>query len=98
MRQPRPKTPGRCTPSFAFSYVDRAIREGIGRRLFGIAEQDLAIDFFGGEPATCVYCGSVDFDRWDHVVPVRAGGETVLGNMVPACQPCDDAKQHFAYD
>ena len=36
--------------------------------------------------------GSADVKRWDHLVAVSKGGETVLGNMVLACQPCDDSK------
>lgn len=31
--------------------------------------------------------------RWDHVVPIIRGGDTVLGNMVLACATCDDSKQ-----
>jgi hypothetical protein len=42
--------------------------------------------------AGCIYCGSPHVERWDHLVAVWAGGATVLGNMVPACQPCDDSK------
>ena len=33
--------------------------------------------------------------RWDHVVPIKEGGETVLGNMVLACARCDDSKRHL---
>jgi hypothetical protein len=53
-------------------------------------------DFFG-EPLSCVYCGSREIKRWDHLIAVTHGGETVLGNMVPACAPCDDSKQHKPY-
>src|SRR6185436_7000990 len=52
---------------------------------------------FGNDPPTCVYCGSTEVRRWDHLVAVMVGGETVVGNLVPACQPCDDSKQHRAY-
>lgn len=41
----------------------------------------------------CIFCGDKNVKRWDHLVPVKKGGETVLGNMVPACGPCDDSKQ-----
>jgi len=49
--------------------------------------------FFGTDPPECVYCGSTDVKRWDHLVPINKGGETVLGNMVPACARCDDSKR-----
>jgi len=44
-----------------------------------------------------VSCGGDDVGRWDHLVPVSEGGETVLGNMVPCCAHCDDSKQHHGY-
>ena len=31
--------------------------------------------------------------RWNHLLPVSKGGETVLGNIVPSCQKCDDSKR-----
>lgn len=41
----------------------------------------------------CAYCGT---DRRalvrEHVVPVSAGGTNDIGNMVPACQPCNARK------
>ncbi len=55
------------------------------------------IDFFGGE-IRCVYCGSQAVARWDHLIAVNRGGETVIGNMVPACSACDDSKQHHPID
>jgi len=65
--------------------------EGIGRRKFGVEEMAKVAVFFG-EPVRCVYCDGSEVERWDHLVPVVAGGETVLGNMVPSCAPCDDSK------
>jgi hypothetical protein len=56
-----------------------------------------AIEFFG-EPLTCVFCGSEKVTLWEHLVPVARGGETVLGNMVPACQPCNDSKHSKPFD
>jgi hypothetical protein len=85
------------TPSFAFGYLERAILEGLGRRAFRIPEVEQAIAFFG-EPLTCVFCGSEKVTLWEHLVPVARGGETVLGNMVPSCQPCNDSKHHKPCD
>lgn len=92
-----PKVPGRMTPSFAFGYLERAIQEGLGRRAFRIPEVERALAFFG-EPITCVFCGGQKVTLWEHLVPVARGGETVLGNMVPACQPCNDSKHHKPFD
>ncbi len=85
------------TPSFAFGYLERAIQEGLGRRAFRMPEVDRALAFFG-EPLTCVFCGSEKVTLWEHLVPVARGGETVLGNMVPACQPCNDSKHSKPYE
>jgi hypothetical protein len=86
----------RITPAFAFSYVERAIQEGLGRRAFGALEMDLVGAFFG-EPLRCVYCDGIEVQRWDHLVPVFSGGETVIGNMVPACGRCDDTKRQVDF-
>jgi len=93
-----PAAPQRITTGFAFSYVERALKEGLSDRRFGKAEMDAVLAFFGCDPPECVYCGSPDVKRWDHLVPVTKGGETVLGNMVPSCARCDDSKQHLRLD
>jgi len=92
-----PKSPSRQTIAFGFSIVDRCLRESLGRRQFGIGEQRRVIEFFDGVLA-CVYCGSSEVTRWDHLTPIRAGGETVLGNMVPACSSCDDSKAQGVFE
>ena len=56
------------------------------------------ISFFGAEPPECVFCGSNDLARWDHLVSIKKGGETVIGNMVPACSRCDDSKRDLQYE
>ncbi len=90
-----PRAPKRITPAFGFSYIaERAIREGLGRRQFGDDEMAKVVEWFAQyepQPA-CVFCGSPDVRRWDHLIPIREDGETVLGNMALACQPCDDSK------
>lgn len=84
-------------PATAFKYLERALQEGLGRREFGSADMRQVKEFFGA-PISCVYCGSDDWDRWDHLVPAISGGESVLGNMVTACQPCDDSKGSRPFD
>lgn len=89
-----PSTPKKITPAFGFSYIERAIREGLGRRQFARQEMVKVGEWFckyEPQPA-CAFCGSPTVPRWDHLVPISEGGETVLGNMVLACQPCDDSK------
>lgn len=91
-----PRVPSRTTPGFAFSMLDRALRECLGRRQFGQPDMAEVLDFFG--KTECVYCGNKDVKRWDHLISIRSGGETVIGNIVPACSRCDDSKQHFPFE
>lgn len=95
-----PRTPQRTTPGFAFSIIERSLKDCLGRRKFGQTEKQHALEFFGlsMESPKCVFCGSSDVKRWDHLVPVSLGGETVLGNMVPACTQCDDAMRELPFD
>jgi hypothetical protein len=93
-----PNTPVRTTTGFAFSILDRAIRESFANRKFGKDEKEKMTAFFNTEMPECVFCGSEDIARWDHLVPVRKGGDTVLGNMVLACSRCDDSKQHNDFE
>jgi len=88
-----PKVPQRITPSFAFSMIERCLLDCLGTRQFGKKEIETVLAFFGSDPPECVYCGSYEVQRWDHLVPIKKGGETVLGNMVPACAHCDDSKR-----
>lgn len=39
----------------------------------------------------CVYCGAKS-QHIDHVVPIAKGGAHKIGNLVPACQPCNQRK------
>ena len=90
-----PRPPIRITPAFGFSYItERALREGLGRRQFGLSEMDQVVKWFERyetQPC-CAFCGRVYIRRWDHLIPIRNDGETVVGNMVLACQTCDDSK------
>jgi hypothetical protein len=92
-----PECPQRTTPGFSFSMVNRTLLEGIADRQFGKAEMAEVLRHFGMEEPRCAYCGASPATRWDHVVPVFKGGDTVLGNIVPACSRCDDSKRHLDY-
>ena len=91
-----PLSPQKTTTGFAFSNVERALQESLANRQFGQQEMRKVIEFFG--LPLCVYCGSNEIKRWDHLVAVKNGGETVIGNMVPACAKCDDSKRDIAFD
>jgi len=39
----------------------------------------------------CHYCGEVA-TTWDHLVPLARGGRHSIGNLVPACRPCNSRK------
>ena len=88
-----PRIPRRTTTGFAFSMVERVIKEAYGKRELGQAEIQEIIKYFFNEELQCVYCGSPEVKRWDHLLPISKGGETVLGNIVPSCQRCDDSKR-----
>jgi hypothetical protein len=93
-----PETPGRITPGFIFGDFERMLEECLSDRKFGKAEKLKVLEYFGDESPRCVYCGSTEVRRWDHLVAVRSGGETVLGNLVPACAPCDNTKGKTPFD
>jgi hypothetical protein len=93
-----PLVPQRSTPSFAFSELVRALNDCLAPRQFGQAEMQRTLQFFKMSEPECVYCGSREVHRWDHVVAISQGGETVLGNMVPACARCDDSKRDVPYE
>jgi hypothetical protein len=93
-----PLPPQRTTTGFAFSNIERALQECLANRQFGQYELTQTLKFFEFNTPECVYCGSTEINRWDHLVAVKNGGETVLGNMVPACSKCDDSKRDLLFD
>jgi len=93
-----PKVPQRTTPGFAFSMVERALLDCLGTRQFRKSEIEQVMEFFDFDTPECVFCGSHEVQRWDHLVSIKEGGETVLGNMVPACARCDDSKRHLPFE
>lgn len=43
---------------------------------------------------SCAYCGSKDRVTMEHVVPVSRGGRHGIGNVLPACWPCNHSKNN----
>ena len=41
----------------------------------------------------CAYCGCSGDLEVEHVVPISKGGQHHLGNIVPACHPCNSNKR-----
>lgn len=39
----------------------------------------------------CAYCGDL-YKVIEHVIPLSRGGKNEVGNVVPACEPCNDHK------
>jgi 5-methylcytosine-specific restriction endonuclease McrA len=40
----------------------------------------------------CAYCGKNKADHRDHVTPISKGGTDAIGNILPACAPCNLSK------
>ena len=98
-----PRRPTRITPAFGIQYVKRSLQECLSdrdARDFGQRAMDETVGFvkqLEDQPA-CVYCGSRDVKRWDHVIAVSEFGQTALGNLVLACAACDDSKGSRPFD
>lgn len=41
----------------------------------------------------CAYCSQLRPLTVDHVIPLSRGGRHTIGNVLPACRPCNSAKQ-----
>lgn len=42
----------------------------------------------------CAYCGSLDQPTMDHIIPLSRGGRHTVGNVLPACLPCNVSKHN----
>lgn len=90
---PLDKHPTKMYPGFGLSMLDRAVKEYFAERCSS-ADLSRIREYFLREGAVhCVYCDRENPNRWDHIHPVSRGGDTVPGNLAPACGRCDDSKQ-----
>ncbi|MGW8462865.1 HNH endonuclease [Pseudomonas sp. CLCA07] len=76
-------------------HVLRGMREIVAssHRMTKLEWADTQKEFDG----RCAYCGEVPTAEnrgvvADHLIPVTAFGELVVGNTVPACQTCNDSR------
>lgn len=91
---PKKKLPTKMSAGFGLSMLDRAIKESFAERCDVLDLERIEQFFSKNGRVHCAYCGSVDANRWDHLHAVSLGGDTVPGNLVPACSGCDDSKQN----
>lgn len=40
----------------------------------------------------CAYCGASEELQKDHIIPITKGGRHSIGNLLPACKPCNSSK------
>ena len=87
------KLPTKISAGLGLSMIDRAVKESFAARCRTVDLESIREYFLNTGPLQCVYCGSDSPTRWDHLHAVSRGGDTVPGNLVPACSRCDDSKQ-----
>jgi hypothetical protein len=78
----------------AYARDSRAIRARVYARKrdvdpLPVEAQEILTEWFEGR---CAYCEN-RATTWDHIIPVRDGGRTVPGNVVPACNACNSSKK-----
>ena len=49
-------------------------------------------DYLRMQRMSCFYCHSKDRIEIDHVQPIQRNGRHAIGNLVPACLPCNRSK------
>lgn len=87
------KLPIKMSAGLGLSLLDRAVKESFAERCAKSDLERVRQYFLDSGDFRCLYCGSDKPSRWDHLHAVSRGGDTVPGNLVPACQRCDDSKQ-----
>jgi hypothetical protein len=92
------KLPNKTYSALGLSMIDRAFKDAHATRCCTSDLASLKQYFQKDGLILCLYCGEKQADRWDHYYPVSKGGDTVVGNLVPACAICDDSKQALTLD
>lgn len=87
------KLPIKVSAGLGLSLIDRAVREAFAVRCMASDLEQLRTYFESCGEIRCFYCDAHEPTRWDHLHAVTRDGDTVPGNLVPACGRCDDSKQ-----
>lgn len=64
-----------------------------GGHLLQVTPQQIR-DRFACFNHACAYCGANDDLHIEHFIPISKGGSHVMGNILPACQPCNYNKRN----
>lgn len=67
----------------------RYIKRGARGQPHTKADWDRLVNRYRG---LCAYCGERPYQHKDHVIPIARGGTDSIGNVLPACKPCNLAK------
>jgi len=92
-----PNTPQRTNINFVISTLKRAIKEEIADRRFTPRQKEQVIQLLQLKNPECAYCGEAKLKAWDHLLPIKNGGDTVFGNLVPVCSSCNSSKKDRNY-
>lgn len=95
---PLHKLPIKTSAGVGLYMLDRAVKEFYASRCTTVQLREIEAYFRKDGEVRCIYCQASNPERWDHLHPVSRGGDTVPGNLVPACQRCDDSKQDLEVD
>jgi 5-methylcytosine-specific restriction endonuclease McrA len=71
--------------------VRRRRRAGMRLEVFAFTERDW-IRLLHQYRHRCAYCGADRKLVREHVIPIALGGRHSVGNIVPACEPCNARK------
>lgn len=79
------------TPAGKMSLRRRTFKEKnpSGIHTFTSEDWQVLLEAFGNQ---CAYCRRDDPLEMDHFIPLKRGGNTIPGNIVPACHICNASK------
>lgn len=69
----------------------RRATDKTGNGVFTVTEQDW-LRLCARYDNACAYCGTKAKLTRDHVIPLVRGGRHSIGNLIPACGPCNSSK------
>lgn len=84
-------TKARLPPSAVLPAAIRVLGEVAARIAFQFSDADWKRTL-NRYRFCCAYCGESGPLTMDHVVPISRGGRHSIGNVVPACGPCNFGK------